>query len=76
MPFQKSEVQSGCVRHQRRRALLVLLAVAVFVIGPERMPQYAAKLVELVKQFKALADVAKEQMREQMGPDFDDVDWK
>jgi sec-independent protein translocase protein TatB len=55
---------------------LVLLVVAVFVIGPERMPEYAAKLAKLVKQLRALADTAKVQLREQMGPDFDDVDWK
>ena len=55
---------------------LVLLVVAVFVIGPERMPEYAAKLAKLVKQLRALSDTAKVQLREQMGPDFDDVDWK
>ena len=36
------------------------------------MLQYAAKLI---KQFGALAFTAKVQLREQMGPDFDDVDW-
>ena len=55
---------------------LVLLVVAVFVIGPERMPEYAAKLAKLVRQLRDLADTAKVQLREQMGPDFDDVDWK
>jgi sec-independent protein translocase protein TatB len=55
---------------------MVLLVVAVFVIGPKRMPEYAAKLAKLIKQLRALADTAKVQLREQMGPDFDDVDWK
>ena len=55
---------------------LILLAVAVLVIGPERMPEYAAKLAKLVKQLRDMADTAKVQLREQMGPDFDDVDWK
>ncbi len=55
---------------------IVLLVVAIFVIGPERMPEYAAKLAKLIKQLRALADTAKVQLREQMGPDFDDVDWK
>ena len=54
---------------------LVLLVVAAFVIGPKRMPEYAAKLAQLIKQLRALADTAKVQLREQMGPDFDDVDW-
>src|SRR5665647_3984983 len=55
---------------------LILLVVAVFVIGPERMPEYAAKLAKLVKQVRGMADTAKEQLREQMGSEFDDVDWK
>jgi sec-independent protein translocase protein TatB len=55
---------------------LILLVVAIFVIGPERMPEYAAKLAKLVRQVRGMADTAKEQLREQMGPEFDDVDWK
>ena len=55
---------------------IVLVVVAVFVIGPERMPEYAAKLARLVRQLRGMADSAKDQLREQMGPEFDDVDWK
>jgi sec-independent protein translocase protein TatB len=55
---------------------IILLVVAVFVIGPERMPEYAAKLAKLVKQVRGMADVAKAQLRDQMGPEFDEVDWK
>ena len=55
---------------------IVVLVVALLVIGPERLPEYSAKLAKLVKQLRGLADTAKVQLREQMGPDFDDVDWK
>jgi sec-independent protein translocase protein TatB len=55
---------------------LIVLVVALLVIGPERLPEYSAKLAKLVKQLRGLADTAKVQLREQMGPDFDDVDWK
>jgi sec-independent protein translocase protein TatB len=55
---------------------IVLLVVALLVIGPERLPEYSAKLAKLVRQLRGLADTAKVQLREQMGPDFDDVDWK
>jgi sec-independent protein translocase protein TatB len=55
---------------------IILVVVAVFVIGPERMPEYAAKFAKLIKQLRVMADTAKDQMREQMGPDFDDVNWK
>jgi sec-independent protein translocase protein TatB len=55
---------------------VILVIVAILVIGPDRMPEYAAKLAKLVKQVRALADTAKGQLREQMGSEFDDVDWK
>ena len=55
---------------------IILLLVAVFVIGPDRMPEDARQLAKLVKQVRGMADTAKEQLREQMGSDFDDVDWK
>ena len=56
--------------------LVVVVVVALLVIGPERMPEYSAKLARMVKQLKGMAEAAKVQLREQMGPDFDDVDWK
>ena len=40
---------------------IILLIVAVFVIGPERMPEYAAKLAKLVRQLRDMADTAKAQ---------------
>ena len=55
----------------------VLLAViAVVVLGPERLPEYAAKLRGLIRQVRAMADGARGQLREQMGPEFDDIDWQ
>ena len=55
---------------------VILVVVALLVIGPERMPEYSAKLARMVKQVKGLADAATVQLREQMGPEFDNVDWK
>ena len=55
---------------------VVLVVVALLVIGPERMPEYSAKLARMVRQLKGLADAATMQLREQMGPEFDNVDWK
>ncbi len=55
---------------------VVLVVVALLVIGPERMPEYSAKLAKMVRQLKGMADAATVQLREQMGPEFDDVDWK
>jgi sec-independent protein translocase protein TatB len=56
--------------------VLIIAIIAVFVIGPERMPYYAGQLARLVKSVRAMANDAKDRMREEMGPDFDEVDWK
>ena len=56
--------------------LLIIAIIAVFLIGPDRLPGYAAQLARLVKSLRGLADGAKERMREEMGPEFDEVDWK
>jgi sec-independent protein translocase protein TatB len=56
--------------------IVVLLVVAVFVVGPERMPKYAAQLARLVRSLRSMAEGAKDRLRDEMGPDFDDVDWK
>ena len=55
---------------------LILGALAVVILGPERLPEYAAKLRGLIRQARAMADAARSQLREQMGPEFDDVDWQ
>ncbi len=56
--------------------VIVLAIVGILVLGPERLPEYASKLGELVRQVRGLAQNARTQLKEQMGPDFDDVDWK
>jgi sec-independent protein translocase protein TatB len=56
--------------------ILVILVIAMFVLGPERLPMYAKKLGELVRSVKRMADGAKDRLRDEMGPEFDEVDWK
>ena len=56
--------------------LLIIAIIAVFLIGPDRLPGDAAQLARLVKSLRGMADGAKERMREEMGPEFDEVDWK
>ena len=55
---------------------LILLVLAVVILGPERLPEYAAKLGKLVRQARAMAESARGQLREQMGPEFDDINWR
>lgn len=55
---------------------LVLMVVVLVVVGPERLPQYASQLARLARQARQLASGAREQVRAEMGPEFDDVDWR
>ena len=56
--------------------LIIIAVIAVFLIGPDRLPGYAAQLARLVRSLRGMADGARDRMREEMGPEFDDVDWK
>jgi sec-independent protein translocase protein TatB len=56
--------------------IVVIGVIAVFVLGPERIPHYAAQLGRLVRSVRDMANGAKDRLRDEMGPDFDDVDWK
>ena len=56
--------------------LLVIGVVALFLIGPDKLPAYAAKLGQWVRIARGMVDGAKERVRTEMGPEFDDVDWQ
>jgi len=56
--------------------IIVIVLIAAVIIGPTRMPEYAAKLAKLVQGIKRAASSARERVAEEMGPEFDDVDWK
>ncbi len=56
--------------------LIVLALLGVIILGPERLPEYAAQLGQLVRSLRRMATGAREQLREEMGPEIDDVDWR
>ncbi|NEM90605.1 Sec-independent protein translocase TatB [Galbitalea soli] len=56
--------------------LLLVGAVAAFILGPERLPRAAQQLARMIRTLRDLANGAKDRMREEMGPEFDEVDWK
>ncbi len=56
--------------------LLLVAVVAVFLVGPDRLPHYAAQLAKLVRTIRDFANSAKTRMKDEMGPEFDEVDWK
>ncbi len=56
--------------------LLLIGLIAVLLIGPDRLPGYTAQFARLIRSLRDMANGAKDRMREEMGPDYDDVDWK
>jgi sec-independent protein translocase protein TatB len=55
---------------------VVLAVLGLLVIGPDRLPQYAAQLGRFVREARRLANSARDQVRAEMGPEFDEVDWR
>lgn len=55
--------------------LLIIVVLAVLLIGPERLPGYAAQLASLVKRGKRLLQDTKSRVDTELGPEFKDVDW-
>ena len=55
--------------------LLVLILLAALLIGPERLPGYAAQVARAVRALRRMSAGARGRIREELGPEFDDVDW-
>lgn len=56
---------------------VVLLAlIAVFVLGPDKLPEYAAKLAHAIRRLRVMAEGAKDQLRDQLGPEYQDINWR
>lgn len=56
--------------------LMLIGVIAALLIGPERLPKYAETLARFTRRAKETMQGAKTRMREEMGPEFDDVDWR
>lgn len=56
--------------------LLIIGIIAVFVLGPDRLPHYAAQLGQLVRKVRGYATQARERVKDEMGEEFNEVDWK
>ncbi len=56
--------------------LVILGLLAVFILGPERLPGYAKSLANLVKSLRRMSESAKTQLKEELGPEYEEVDWR
>lgn len=56
--------------------LVVIGLLAALLLGPDRLPDLARQAAVLVRRGRDFARQAQAQMREEIGPEFDEVDWK
>lgn len=56
--------------------LLVLAIVAVIVLGPDRIPGLARDAARMIRTLRDLATGARAQLRDELGPEFADIDLR
>lgn len=56
--------------------LVLLILLAFLILGPRRLQHYARKLGDLVRELRSMAEGAKGQIKDELGPAFEDVDWR
>jgi Tat protein translocase TatB subunit len=55
--------------------ILVLLAVALFIFGPDRLPQVARDAARMLRTLRDMAQGARTQLKSELGPEFGDFDF-
>ncbi len=56
--------------------LLLIGLIAVLLVGPDRLPRYAEGFAKLVRRGGEFLRDTKTRVREEMGPEIDDLDWR
>lgn len=56
--------------------LVLLIALAVILFGPEKLPQFARKAARVVVYLRGIANNAQTQLRSELGPGYADLDIK
>ena len=56
--------------------VLLLALLAGLLLGPDRLPAAAQRLGELARGARRLLTDAESRVKEEMGPEFDTVDWR
>jgi sec-independent protein translocase protein TatB len=56
--------------------ILVLAVLAVIFFGPDKLPQLARKAAKALRYVRQMAGSAQNQLRGELGPDFDDLDFR
>ncbi|MEJ7707840.1 MAG: sec-independent translocase [Nocardioidaceae bacterium] len=56
--------------------ILVLLVAAIFIFGPDRLPDVARQAGRMVRTVRQMATNARTQLADELGPEFADLDLR
>jgi sec-independent protein translocase protein TatB len=56
--------------------LAVIILVAVLVFGPDKLPDFARQAGALLRQAKQFANSARDELREELGPEYADLELR
>jgi sec-independent protein translocase protein TatB len=56
--------------------LAVIILVAVLVFGPDKLPELARQAAQLLRKAKQFADAARDELRDELGPDYADLELR
>jgi sec-independent protein translocase protein TatB len=56
--------------------LMVLALVGLIVLGPDRLPELAKDAARMIRSLRDMATGARTQLRDELGPEFSDVDLR
>lgn len=53
--------------------IVVLVILGVIFFGPEKLPDLARKAARVLRYLRGIANDARSQLRQELGPEFDDI---
>jgi sec-independent protein translocase protein TatB len=54
--------------------ILVIVVIAIFVFGPDRLPEFARQAGRFVRQVRNFTQAARDDLRNELGPEFADLE--
>ncbi|MGW3181382.1 sec-independent translocase [Kitasatospora sp. NPDC001119] len=56
--------------------VLTLVVMAIIIFGPDKLPKLIQDTMNVVRKIRSFADNAKEDIRSELGPDFQDFEFE
>lgn len=55
---------------------LILMVIILIVVGPDRLPHYAAQLGKLIRKVRSLLSDAQGRVRDELGAEGEEIPWE